>query len=414
MYISFQRGTVPGQIFNELSADFSLGASKLARIGTLYMLVYAFAQIPAGILIQKYGGLRVLLASAILLTIGGLAFPFSNSYAMLLISRILVAMGSSFVFPAMMDEANAVYKNSFTAVVGISCLFGFIASALGTVPFVYAVHHFGWRASMLVPALLGLVVTLLVLPLGFKAEKPPISNKKISFGGYWENITNRNNFILITSYTINYGIYYAVLSIFGKKFLEDSCNMSAPAASFVSMMLMIVPAIYNPFTGMMTVRIGNRRRIFIRAMGIMHMASCIIILAGLLSGHFPGRGLIFSLALILMSMVAGLTPITSAATKEFSSEGSLPILIGLINFSAYAMVFLFGSIAGYIMELVGGNRLPDGTIIYSNSAYITIFSILVIISIITCRMTFMVPETNGKNILANKNTRKILGITFHY
>ncbi|MBR6373199.1 MAG: hypothetical protein IKS20_08455, partial [Victivallales bacterium] len=63
MYICFQRGTVPGQIFNELSADFSLSASKLASIGTLFMLVYAFSQIPCGILIQKYGGIRVMLAS---------------------------------------------------------------------------------------------------------------------------------------------------------------------------------------------------------------------------------------------------------------------------------------------------------------------------------------------------------------
>ena len=52
MYISFQRGTVPGQIFDELAADFSLGAAKLARIGTFYMLVYAFAQVPCGILIH--------------------------------------------------------------------------------------------------------------------------------------------------------------------------------------------------------------------------------------------------------------------------------------------------------------------------------------------------------------------------
>lgn len=414
MYISFQRGTVPGQIFNELAADFSLGAAKLARIGTFYMLVYAFAQVPCGILIQKYGGIRVLFISSVLLTIGGMAFPFSNSYAMMMVSRILVGLGCSFVYPSMIDEANKVHSDNFTSVVGISCLCGFIGSSLGTVPFVYAVHHFGWRASMLVPAILGLLVTIAMLAMALKVAKNPISNKKLSLGGYWETITNRNDFLLILSYTVNYGIYYAVLAIFGKKFLEDTCGMSAPAASLVSMLLMIAPALYNPFTGMMTARIGNKRRVFIRAMGLTHLGACAIIMLGLVIGHFPGRGLLFSMALVALSLVGGMAPIIYAATKEYSTDGSLPIITGLINFSAYGMVFLFGTIAGYTMELVGGQKTADGTVIYSNMAYIAIFGIFVIISALTCKMAFKVPETYGKNILAHKDTRKHLGITFHY
>ena len=414
MYICFQRGTVPGQIFNELAADFSLGAAKLAKIGTFFMLIYAFCQVPCGILIQKYGGIRVLIISSILLTIGGMAFPFSNSYAMLMVSRILVGIGCSFVYPAMIDEASKVHSSNFTSVVGISCLCGFIGSSMGTVPFVYAVHHLGWRTSMLVPAILGLLVTLVMLAMAIKVEKNPISSKKLSLGGYWETITNRNDFLLITSYTVNFGIYYAVLAIFGKKFLEDACGMSATAASLVSLLLMIAPALYNPFTGMMTAKLGNKRRIFIRAMGLMHLAACAIVMLGLIIGHFPGRGLLFSVALVVMSLVGGMAPVTYAATKEYSPEGSLPIITGLINLSAYGMVFLFGTIAGYTMELIGGQKTADGTVIYSNMAYIAIFAFFVIISALTCKMSFMVPETYGKNILANKNTRKHLGITFHY
>ena len=414
MYICFQRGTVPGQIFNELSADFSLTASKLASIGTLFMLVYAFSQIPCGILIQKYGGIRVMLASNVILIAGGLMFPFAHSYAMLIMSRILIGLGCSFVYPCMIDEANKVHSDNFTTVVGLSCLFGFVASALGTVPFVYAVHHIGWRMSMLLPTILALLVAAIMMLLGIKVDKTPISSKKIGLSGYWENITNRNDFLLIVSYTVNFGIYYAVLAIFGKKFLEDSCRLSAPAASLVSMLLMIAPALYNPLSGILTAKLGNKRRIFIRMMGLTHLAACAIILIGLLVGHFPGRGILFSLALVMMSLVGGLAPITYAATKEYSAENSLPILTGLINFSAYGMVFLFGTLAGYLMEHIGGQKLDDGSILYSNWAYVAIFGLFVAIAAITCKMTFMLPETYGRNILAHKNTRKHLGITFHY
>ncbi len=414
MYISFQRVTIPGQIFNELSMDFSLSASKLAAVGTMFMLVYAFTQIPAGMLIQKYGGLRVVLAASVFLAIGGMIFPFANSYSMLVISRILVGVGCSFVFPCAIDEANKVYGNHFATVVGTTCLCGFVTSALGTVPFVYAVHHFGWRICMLIPAILALLMTIALHLMSRKVEKEPVANIKLGFSGYWENITNRNNFLLILSYTTNYGIYFAVLSIFGKKFLEDTCGLSAPAASLVSMLLLIVPACYSQMTGILSAKLGNRRRIFIRIMGVIHPVSCGIILLGLLCGDFPGRGLLFSLALLIMSMVAGLTPITSSATKEYSSEGSLSILTGLINFSAYAMVFIFGTIAGYTMQFFGGTRLENGTMIYSNNAYIAIFGIFLAITLVTCRMAFMVPETNGKNILANKFTKKRFGIRFHY
>lgn len=399
MYISFQRAAIPGQIFNELTQDFSLSASKLTTLSSVYMLIYALMQLPGGILVQRYGGVRIMIACAVFLTIGSLIFPYTHVFGTLLFARILLAIGCSLIYQSMVDITDKAYNAHYTTLIGTICLCGYITSAAGTVPFVCAVQHFGWRMSLIVPALLIAIVTVFFIFLSHFTEKSQIRQVSFSAKPFWKCLKNRNDLLLIGAYATNYGIYFSVLAIFGKKFLEDTGKLSPSVASFVSMIILVAPALYNQISGIISTKIGNRRLPFIRLMGILGISSNAVMLVALLVGDFPGRGFLFAIALTAMSLVAGLTAIISSTTKEYSHEGALPILTAIINFVAYAVVFVFGSISGAIMDIVGGTKLDDGTTTYSTSAYVTIFLIFLIISLITCRMAFKVPETKGKNIL---------------
>ena len=78
--VNIQRIAVPGQMFDELQAELALSASAVSAMGTAFMYVYAATQLVVGVLVDRYGGMRVLTMGSILMSIGALLFPLANNY----------------------------------------------------------------------------------------------------------------------------------------------------------------------------------------------------------------------------------------------------------------------------------------------------------------------------------------------
>src|SRR5437763_463653 len=74
----FQRVAVPGTVFNELQVDFKASAAAITALGALFLYVYGFWQIFAGMLADRFGGLRMLLIGGLLMTFGSLVFPLAH------------------------------------------------------------------------------------------------------------------------------------------------------------------------------------------------------------------------------------------------------------------------------------------------------------------------------------------------
>ena len=75
------RAAIPGAVFDELQYHWSLSAGEVASLGTAFMYVYAVAQLIVGVLIDRYGGVRVM-------AVGGMFFLPAVYFL-----RLLPAMG---------------------------------------------------------------------------------------------------------------------------------------------------------------------------------------------------------------------------------------------------------------------------------------------------------------------------------
>ena len=65
-----QRVAVPGPIFDTLQSELQLSAPYITSLGAAFMYVYAVTNLIAGVLIDRYGGIRVVAAGAIVFAIG--------------------------------------------------------------------------------------------------------------------------------------------------------------------------------------------------------------------------------------------------------------------------------------------------------------------------------------------------------
>ena len=89
---SFQTGY---SIVNpSVQKDAGLSVSQVATIAAVYTWAFAICQFFGGALLDRLGARKVLPISIALVTLGIFVFANANSYGMLLLSQIIIAMGS--------------------------------------------------------------------------------------------------------------------------------------------------------------------------------------------------------------------------------------------------------------------------------------------------------------------------------
>jgi len=91
--LSYLFRTVNAVISPELTRDLSLTAGSLGLLTSAYFVAFAAMQIPAGMLLDRYGPRRVEPVLLLLAGTGALAFAFADGTSGLLVARALIGLG---------------------------------------------------------------------------------------------------------------------------------------------------------------------------------------------------------------------------------------------------------------------------------------------------------------------------------
>ena len=400
--VNIHRVAIPGQIFSQLQAELRVSASAIAGLGTAFMYIYAVTQLLVGVLVDRYGGMRVLAVGGVVIAVGTLLFACSTAFWMLLASRALVGLGCGCAYLSLVKECLRLYPHRFTTVLGFVVFFGYSGGIAGTFPFVKCVEMAGWRAGMLIIAGTG-VLLLAGMAIFWRGAWRPAINRAalLSVAPYREGLSNFNTLKCLLATMTGFGVYYVVLTVIGGKLLEDIGGLSPARAAKCCSLLILLSAISNQVTGVLSVHRGNRRRSFLQWQAGLVPAGCLLALAGiaLLPGH-PALGPVLVVAFLCIMMSSGFSPLTNAILIEVNPPALTGVAVGLGNFAAYAFVALFSNLAGGILDLFGGQSPPgaDGHILYPAAAYLTLFSVFLLITTAAYAIARRLPETHGRNI----------------
>ncbi len=92
-YIAYLFRTINAVMAAPLATELGLGADDLGLLTSVYFLTFAAAQIPIGILLDRYGPRRVQSALLVIAAVGSTLFAVSDHFWMLLIGRALIGLG---------------------------------------------------------------------------------------------------------------------------------------------------------------------------------------------------------------------------------------------------------------------------------------------------------------------------------
>jgi predicted MFS family arabinose efflux permease len=145
-YLSFLFRTINASISPILASDFGLGAAETGLLASVYFLVFAGAQIPIGVLLDRYGPRRVQ-SVLLVIAVGGISlFGNADSFAELLIGRAMIGLG---VAAALMAGLKAIViwfpRNRVAFVNGGMIMLGSLGAVTATAPTEWLLTLIGWR-----------------------------------------------------------------------------------------------------------------------------------------------------------------------------------------------------------------------------------------------------------------------------
>jgi predicted MFS family arabinose efflux permease len=154
--IAFLQRVSPQSVSLSFMHDFHTDAAGAAMLASSYFWGYTLMQIPAGLLVDRYGVKRVVLLSMAASSIGSAAFALAPSLFDVFIARLVVACGDALVFTALLKLVAQNFSDErFGFMSGISQVSGYLGGVLATTPLAAAVTGFGWRACFIFIACVG-------------------------------------------------------------------------------------------------------------------------------------------------------------------------------------------------------------------------------------------------------------------
>jgi predicted MFS family arabinose efflux permease len=146
-YLSFLFRTINASISPVLVSDFGFGAAESGLLASVYFLVFAAAQVPIGILLDRYGPRRVQSVLLVIAVGGATLFGNANSFAELLVGRAMIGLG---VAASLMAGLKAIVvwfpRDQVAFVNGGMIMLGSLGAVTATAPTDWLLNWIGWRS----------------------------------------------------------------------------------------------------------------------------------------------------------------------------------------------------------------------------------------------------------------------------
>lgn len=145
-YLSYLFRTVSAVTAEPLTAEFALSPSTLGLLTSAYFLTFAAAQIPIGVLLDRYGPRRIQAVLLVLAAGGAALFGASDGFVSLLAGRALVGLGVAAALTAGLKATLLWFPQERVALVnGWMVMLGALGAVTATTPSEWLLAWIGWR-----------------------------------------------------------------------------------------------------------------------------------------------------------------------------------------------------------------------------------------------------------------------------
>ena len=392
---NLQRVAVPGAMFDTLSSSLQTTAQAVSALGACFMYSYAIGQLIIGVLVARFGGFRVVTIGSLLFFTGSLLFPCAQSLPLLYISRVLIGLGSATFYLGMINETRRlVPKKNFGVVLSFILLIGYLGGIVANAPLVLCMNDLGWRNTFLITAIITTVLAILfVITSRFATHVKTDKSVHLDFNLFKETFANRKNLNLYAFACLNYGLYYVMQTVIGKKFLEDFCTMPVISAATILSVMGFMYAIAGSIIALTSKAFLNRRTIFLKISGINTLVVFGLILMCVCLDITPKISTpIIVAGFCTVSFGASLSPLLVSLLHDYNGPKVANTAVSIMTCGFFLVVAVLSGVVGFCLDYYSHLRV-EGSLTAHSSSYISIFCVMFILAIISFINVFKVEES---------------------
>ncbi|WOP18129.1 MFS transporter [Raineyella sp. LH-20] len=259
-----QRSTL-GVAGIEASDHFGAGAGIVSVFVVLQLAVYAAAQVPVGLALDRFGSRRVITVGAVLMAVGQLLVGVTGSVPVAIIGRILVGLGDAMTFNSVIRLVPAWFApHQVPILTQLTGLIGQAGQILSAIPFRAVLENAGWQTAFLAAAGASVIAAVLMGVFGRTAPS-----------GQWRPNTSGSPAALLTSvravvttpstaagFWVHFSTCFSAMLfplMWGFPYLTAGLGYSPALASTLLSFFVLVAIPAGPVVGRITARHPRRR-----------------------------------------------------------------------------------------------------------------------------------------------------------
>ena len=348
----------------EAADRFGISASLLAVFSVVQLGVYAAMQIPAGILLDRFGSTRLIAVGAVLMGAGQLVFAVSDSMGTALVARVLLGLGDAVTFVSVLRLVVLWFPpRQNPIVVQLTGLLGQLGAIASAIPLIAALDALGWQPTFIAAAGLSLAVALAVVlvlrdsPYDAPAERVTVSAAAMrhSLRETWAEPGTKLGFWthFVTQFP---AVAFALL--WGFPFLVSAQGVSTGTAGALLTLLVISAMACGPLIGYLVGRFPFHRSRLVLGIVSLSAITWAVVLA------WPGRVPLPLLVVLVLSMAPN-TPGSMIAfdyARSFNPPERIGSASGVVNVGGFTASLLVIVAVGLLVDLLspGAASYPTG------------------------------------------------------
>lgn len=340
----------------EILTSLNLNTTQLGILSSYNLFANAIGLIPAGLILDRFSVRKTALSFMVLAVSSSFIIALSNSFNLDCVARVLQGFASAISLLTITRITTIWFPHNKASAMSISIALALCGGLFGNYGLMIIIHHYGWRHSMIISALIGLI--FLIFMWLFLQEKTPNSELKhaIQKPSFTQltlitdilHIKNKLQLIMIGLYIgfMNLPVFIFA-SLWGNIYLTGFYGFNPLTASLISTLLFIGTMIGLPIAGILSDQLHNRKLLMV--LGALFSLIILILISFGYFQHVISIALLFfllgiftSLQIIGFALIADIYPIQQRSFAT-SIAAFLENICGAISQTLYGWMLNYHS-----------------------------------------------------------------------
>jgi MFS family permease len=348
----------PSVMMQELMQYFGLSTAGLGAMVAFYYYAYTAMQLPAGLLLDRFGPRRLLTFATLACAVGALGFAAVSHPGLAAIGRLMMGLGSAFAFiGALVLVARWFPPHYFAVLTGLVQFSASIGAIAGQIPLTAAVLRWGWQDTLWYLGLFGLLLAGLIylivrdVPPGVKINQYPGSTSFMrEYRALREILGNVQTWwVGLYSFAV-WAPVIAFAALWGIPFLETAYALSTATASTACAMIWLGIGLGSPLLGWWSDKI-EQRCLPLTLSAFLGIVSLALII------YYPLSLFWLYINLFIMGLGATGQALAFGLVKDNNRPGIAGTAIGFNNMAVVAGGALFQPLIGYLLKSSGTHAI---------------------------------------------------------